>query len=107
MQLRKVRKKGDALLIKTCIRMLIKVFKVHTCTNCGVPSESVSENYRTALQRESHGHIWERPSEMQEVRQGQEVEIQEKKEIVERERERGWDMEHVEGQTRWERERDK
>lgn len=40
-----------------------------------VPSENVSENYRTALQRESRGHIWGRPSEMRDVRQGQEVEI--------------------------------
>ena len=46
---------------------LVKVLKVLTCLSCGLPSESVSESYWTALQRESHGHIWGRPSEMQKV----------------------------------------
>lgn len=55
------------------------MFKVHTRLSCGLPSESVSESCWTALQRESHGRIWGRPSEMQEVLQAQEVEIQQKR----------------------------
>lgn len=77
---------------------LVKVLKVHTCLSCGLPSESVSESYWTALQRESHGHIWGRPSEMQKV--GRQQKRKERKKRVE-------DMERVDGQKRGSRERDK